>query len=382
MITVSNAFRNTIDDRFKEEIMALIDGKTEGSYWDFKEKHHDLECKLLHDILCMANNLEGRDAYLIFGVEDKTCNIVGVEKGSKYTLIYFRQFLKERKFAGDNRPDIDFYNFEIENKQVDVLIIKKSNNTPFYLAEEFKKDGTVVRCSTYTRVNDTNTDINKTADIYHVEKLWRRRFGIDKSIKERYNLLLDSPEDWDVDWDNRSHAYHMIFPEFQMKLGEFRNGVTPASVFYLDPNAEFASLKLYYHSTLIHETSLWNFDGYRLFLPAESTGLASPFGVTVLYYLYYDLSTVNGQLFRIFTKDMLKKYDTSSRGVGGDSFLIFKDDKERKSFDEYAKLNIKNIDFNKIREDNKRYIELDLKHSNSNTTVFHLIAARQLYEGW
>lgn len=68
--------------------------------------------------------------------------------------------------------------------------------------------------------------------------------------------------------------------------------------------------------------------------------------------------------------------------VGGDSFLVFKDDEERESFGEYAKLNIDNIDFDKIREENKKYIGTDSKYLNLSINVIHLIAARQLYEGW
>ena len=48
-----------------EEIQSLIELKTEGDYWDFKEMWHDNKASLLHDIICMANNQVGRDAYII-----------------------------------------------------------------------------------------------------------------------------------------------------------------------------------------------------------------------------------------------------------------------------------------------------------------------------
>ena len=53
-----------------EEIQSLIALETEGDYWDFKEMWHDNKASLLHDIICMANNQAGRDAYIIFGVSD------------------------------------------------------------------------------------------------------------------------------------------------------------------------------------------------------------------------------------------------------------------------------------------------------------------------
>ena len=48
-----------------EEISELIDLKTEGDYWDFKVQWHENKADLLHDIICMANNLANRNAYLI-----------------------------------------------------------------------------------------------------------------------------------------------------------------------------------------------------------------------------------------------------------------------------------------------------------------------------
>ena len=43
----------------------------------------------------------------------------------------------------------------------------------------------------YTRVVDSNTEIDKNADLNDVEYLWRKRFGIDRSPKERLMILLD-----------------------------------------------------------------------------------------------------------------------------------------------------------------------------------------------
>ena len=53
---------------FHEEILRLINLHHEGSYWDFKKQWYSDKCDLLHDIICMANNLENRDAYIIVGI--------------------------------------------------------------------------------------------------------------------------------------------------------------------------------------------------------------------------------------------------------------------------------------------------------------------------
>ena len=55
-----------------DEIEALVDMHQEGSYWDFKREWYSKEkqADLLHDIICMANNMECRDAYIIIGIDD------------------------------------------------------------------------------------------------------------------------------------------------------------------------------------------------------------------------------------------------------------------------------------------------------------------------
>ena len=62
-----------------DEITQLIATHREDDWWDFKEVHHHDKAELVHDILCMANNRPRRDSYIIFGVEDKTFAIKGIE---------------------------------------------------------------------------------------------------------------------------------------------------------------------------------------------------------------------------------------------------------------------------------------------------------------
>lgn len=59
------------------KIRSLIDSKREGEYWDFKAKCHENKAELLHDIICLSNNLLSNEAYLILEVSD-TGNILGI----------------------------------------------------------------------------------------------------------------------------------------------------------------------------------------------------------------------------------------------------------------------------------------------------------------
>ena len=55
------------------EIKTLIALRQEGAYWDFKREWYGEKHKgdLLKDIICMANNLANRDAYIIIGVDEE-----------------------------------------------------------------------------------------------------------------------------------------------------------------------------------------------------------------------------------------------------------------------------------------------------------------------
>lgn len=48
-------------------IQKLVSLRQEGSYWNIKKEWYNNEKKsdLLHDIICMTNNLDNKDAYII-----------------------------------------------------------------------------------------------------------------------------------------------------------------------------------------------------------------------------------------------------------------------------------------------------------------------------
>ena len=94
------------------KIIDLIDLKQEGSYWDFKKEWYKSDSKgkqnLLHDIICMSNNLDSRDAFIIIGVdEEDNYNVrdISEDDGRKNTQNIV-DFLKDKKFAGGLRPTV------------------------------------------------------------------------------------------------------------------------------------------------------------------------------------------------------------------------------------------------------------------------------------
>lgn len=197
------------NEALTKEIVALIDRKQEGGYWDFKQEWHKNNAELLHDIICLANNLENRDAYIIFGVKDETCEIVGVNKkdANRKNTTKIVDLLRNGKFfVGDIRPMARVETITIGEKELDILIVENSHNTPFRLKKDFSYTNknnrgksikrTVLAKSVYTRVQDTNTPINMTADPDEEEKLWRKRFHIDESVYDKLLYYLSKPDDW------------------------------------------------------------------------------------------------------------------------------------------------------------------------------------------
>lgn len=236
------------------KIYELISSQQEGSYWDFKREWYVKNVDMLHDIICMANNLEFRDAYIIIGVDDDY-NVCGVandpnRKNTKKIV----DFLRDKKFVGGCRPTVSVHSICTVgvdfSHEIDVIAIHASNKTPYYLTEDYKENGMVYANNIYTRIQDTNTPVNRNADIFHIEQLWKNRFGLERSILEKLHLLLSDSENWACNKNDLPH-YHKIFPEFHFEYpeleyyqetGEYeQNDVShqPYSGFYVNPKASW-----------------------------------------------------------------------------------------------------------------------------------------------
>lgn len=97
-----------IDNNLRSEIMGLIHLKQEGGYWDFKRQWHENNTDLLHDIICMANNLENRDAYIIIGIdEENDYSFLDISNDcNRKNTQNIVDFLKDKKFSGGIRPTV------------------------------------------------------------------------------------------------------------------------------------------------------------------------------------------------------------------------------------------------------------------------------------
>ena len=83
---------------FETEVRQLIGLQQEGEYWDFKKEWYQNKADLLHDIICMANNLSNQDGLIIIGVDEENDYSISwaymIEiwmKNTRYCFIFARE---------------------------------------------------------------------------------------------------------------------------------------------------------------------------------------------------------------------------------------------------------------------------------------------------
>ena len=95
--------------------------------------------------------------------------------------------MRNKPFAGNVRPEVYVRTIKLEENVIDVIVIKNAYTTPYYLTQKYRS---LFPNNIYARIEDTNTDRDKSADVNIVEKLWKKRFRIDKSPIEKVTYYL------------------------------------------------------------------------------------------------------------------------------------------------------------------------------------------------
>lgn len=85
---------------------------------------------ILHDIICMSNNLSNRTAYIIIGIdEQQDYSIVDVScDPNRKNTQKLVDFLKDKKFAGGIRPVVHVESLHYSNGVIDTIVIENSSN--------------------------------------------------------------------------------------------------------------------------------------------------------------------------------------------------------------------------------------------------------------
>ncbi|MDP8314054.1 MAG: ATP-binding protein [Candidatus Celaenobacter antarcticus] len=367
----------------ESEILSLIESKIEGDYWDFKQEPHDNKASLLHDILCMSNSLHRGNRFLIYGVSDPKVGteVIGLtrEQNGRKTQVKFIDFLRTKPFAGDCRPEIELHTLEIYGKEIDVLIIFDNPLKPYYLTEDYRdKDKNVKVNSIYTRTNDTNTPIDKSADVGVIEKMWIQRFGLDLSPLERMKLLLLQPKEWFKDIGNKTYAYHLDFPEFRIEFSEVHEFWEVFSFFFTNEKSYLGTATCKYHSTTLFELEYMYCDEMRIELSVPKTAYVKLKNSENWFY-YYNLEELDG-IFLYFMTNGLTHLHSRSPAF---PFVLFNNKVQMKKFIEYLEANENNL--NKIKPDfYAEHAKDRMKKQDKNSVIDPLFIDRviQLNKKW
>ena len=279
----------------KNLIEELIAANREDDWWDFKQCHHQNKADLLHDIICLANNRANRDAYLIFGVEDKTYNILGVENDpNRRNQQGIVDFLRSKSFAGQVRPRVEVRTISIHAHEVDVFRVRNSTDVPYYITKDYNDGQKRIRANyIYTRVQDNNTPIDTCADINHVEYLWKKRFGLITTPLEQLKVLLKKPDDW---IEEESRYYHKMFPQFTIEIENDDDDSGRCRMFYhhvqMNNRFSYGTIKLFHYTTQLFSCQCTGLDEDRMTAPCPDSifihSLRRPDDMIGIYYYAAD----------------------------------------------------------------------------------------------
>lgn len=362
-----------------DRILNLIESKKEGKNWDFKEKWYTSKALLLHDILNMANNETDEDSYIIIGVdENNKFSLVDMKEDSnRYNQVRLNNLLRSQKikFAGDNIPDAKIETVDINGYSIDVIIIKSTDNVPYYLTDNYieknnfsngKKEDIIVYASNiYIRRNDSNTPINKCADDSEIERLWKKRFAINLSVYEKNLKLLSNKEEWE-EYDGV--YFHKFNPDFTFKTiyEDCSNEYIPPSYSYeqADSRQHTHMLELYFRDIKIGEYRVDWLDGGRMSYVYPNVGCLKILKNREIYYpyLYFIKNDIKSKLNKLFLDlegdsqhrhifSVIKKY-----------VIFFEDELEKDEFHKYLQSNIENI----VEESKKSINEYTYIHVPNN----------------
>jgi len=327
---------------FAEKIDKLIAMHQEGPYWDFKKEWYGKEkdTDMLIDIICMANNLVDKDAYIIIGVDEKNdYQMCGVDSDqNRRNTQMLTDFLRGKKFAGDFRPVVTVESVGIAGKTIDVITVQNSLNTPFYLKQSFKG---VLANNIYVRLQDSNTPRDQSADFHHVEYLWKKRFGMLLTPIEKVRLYLQKPEDWENSPAYEDKKYYKYAPEYTIEhtyeADDNRDGYEYYLFAQTDSRPHWCEIRICYHQTVLEELGGVILDGGRYFTATPSMdglSLTTPAKWDVAY-KYFVKTDMNYLVHTFYYKD-----DGDEARHAHDEYeeclLIFEDEREHQMFRKFA----------------------------------------------
>ena len=252
----------------------LIAARKEGDHWDFKRDPHAKPGDLIKDIICLANSpRHAGDRYIIYGVDD-TGTVVGMQSATRRTQADIVNTLSNAGFAGGVYPNIYLQQIELKGLRIEVLVIKDRPEKPYYLQRAYNKGGVRLNPGTvYSRVRDSNTPSDQVAPFHDIERMWRERFGLDRTPYQRLQKYLLDKDSW---VETSEHVwFHSQWPEFTISPTEEEAWAVQAGENWVraatNPTAFVRPFKACFHQTVLASFECVLYDEMRAITPVPST---------------------------------------------------------------------------------------------------------------
>jgi hypothetical protein len=288
----------------QEIISSLISKKSEGIWWDFKQKFHDQLFDLLHDIICLANVIHDGERYLIFGISDYF-DVIGLDtENISFTQADILDYLRKQPFAENTPPNIKLEFLNYQNKEVAVLTIENERVKPYFLTKEIKSRGKILRAGAiYSRLKDSNTPKDSCANPRDIKAMWAERFGLDLPATKRFSLILEDTDNWNYNGING--AFYALDPDFTIEIGEteFEGGQYWWQNALVEKPIKYNYL-LKFKNAVLHEVPVIHFQNENLCIPFPSIEFVTHpekfDGLNASFYcdlFYYQKGTLQYSLF-------------------------------------------------------------------------------------
>lgn len=257
----------------------------EDEYHDFKQEWYIPEKRdeMIKDIFSFVNTRHHKDCYLIFGVTDKEHRVIGIENDkNRLNTQQLTDRINSLPIATNRFPEVKVETLIFEEHEIDVLIVKNTDMVPVYLEQnkQVKKSKNVIHAGQiFTRVNDTNTAINSTAKDYIVSDLWKKRFGLDLKIIDKYKMKLEDINNWEYyEHEENSGFMYDIEPDYYIYIErpEDRDSFIKADAYSLDqfrPDLSWVKIIFKYRNVIVTEFDGVFLDGSRFLSVIPETSI-------------------------------------------------------------------------------------------------------------
>jgi hypothetical protein len=260
---------------FTEELFNWLLKQGESCWLDFKREIHSNKDEFLKDILALANADHQNDRYLLFGIQDGNKKGIGLDLKETWLKKEenFYKWFRDLRF--NHRPSVQFKFLSFEGKLFACLKIENQPYKPYLSTKDNTNDNHII----WTREDHTN----QKADDGDMQRMWRERLGLDKSIKERFFLYLEDFKNWTQTNDQYGCFYYNDFPEFTLvgddeeSSYDWKDHWTDKTDFVVK-RTNLNCWQFKYHTTTITSTYILGADDNKCTIPyPEVEGRKEPF---------------------------------------------------------------------------------------------------------